>query len=327
MQNQATNNKKSRKGKIMAIGKRIEPEQAVKIEQFIPHAIPLFTLADLILPETTQTALLDFLAYRKHEARIFNEWGLAKTHQHQRQTAINLYGLPGTGKTMAAHAVAHELGMPLIMVNYAELESKYVGETSKNIARLFADAQQQGAIIFFDEADAILSRRVSNMSNSTDVSVNQTRSVMLTLMNQHDGLIIFTTNFIENYDPAFMRRILAHIHFTLPDQPCRVRLWHQYIPAELPHSVDIPMLAAFSEGLSGSDISNCVLKAAMSAARQNALTLDAVHFRQAIDEVITSKSANERRGGEGPVKVKERIVSEDYVKGQINSKQLEEMKS
>lgn len=118
---------------------------------------------------------------------------------------------------MAAHAIAHELNKPLIAVNYAEIESKYVGETSKNITALFNTAKEQDAIIFFDEADAMLSRRVTNMSHATDVSVNQTRSVLLTLMNDHEGLIIFTTNFVSNYDPAFMRRILSHILFDLPN--------------------------------------------------------------------------------------------------------------
>lgn len=100
-----------------------------------------------------------------------------------KQIAINLYGLPGTGKTMAAHAIASALKRPMFAVNYADIESKYVGETSKNLTRLFKEAELIDAIIFFDEADAMLSRRVTNMSNSTDVSVNQTRSVLLTLMN------------------------------------------------------------------------------------------------------------------------------------------------
>lgn len=253
---------------------------------------PAFTLGDLTLPAVTKGALQDFLAHRQHEDLIFNQWGLATTHKRQRQTAINLYGLPGTGKTMAAHAIAHALGKQLVIVNYAELESKYVGETSKNITKLFEQARQHGAIILFDEADAVLSRRVTDMSSATDVSVNQTRSVLLTLMNDYDGLIIFTTNFIENYDPAFMRRILSHINFILPDHACRIVLWKQYIPTNLPHSVDMEELASISDGLSGSDISNCVMKAALQAARRGEKEVDFAYFQSAVNEVISSKSAN-----------------------------------
>jgi len=310
----------------MGIGARIEVEEK-EVEVINPDNVnlifPKFSLSDLIIPETTSSSIADFLAYKKHEELIFGKWGLSKTHNHHRQTAINFYGMPGTGKTMAAHAIAKELKQSLIIVDYASLESKYVGETSKNISEIFRKAKEQQAIIFFDEADAILSRRVTNMSHATDVSVNQTRSVLLTLMNDYQGLIIFTTNFIENYDPAFMRRILAHIHFELPDFECRVKLWQQYIPDTLPHQVEMNALAEISETLSGSDISNCVLKAAMSAARQDDISLKFKHFKQAVDEVLLSKAANLKQD----IKIEKRIVSEEYVKSKVGETKMQEMKA
>ncbi len=310
----------------MGIGSRIEinKEQSEKLNSDNVNLVnPKYCLSDLIIPATTAASIADFLAYKKHEQLIFNKWGLSKTHKHQHQTAINFYGAPGTGKTMAAHAIAKELQKPLIIVDYASLESKYVGETSKNISEIFRQAKEHQAIIFFDEADAILSRRVTNMSHATDVSVNQTRSVLLTLMNDHEGLVIFTTNFIENYDPAFMRRILAHIKFELPDLICREKLWKKYIPDTLPNSVEIKKLAELSETLSGSDISNCVLKAAMSAARQNHLNLEIEHFKQAIDEVIQSKKAN----GKSETKVEKRTVSSEYVESQIGKAAMQELQA
>ncbi len=310
----------------MGIGSRIEinKEQTEKQNIAILNLVtPKYCLSDLIITDNTASSISDFLAFKEHEQLIFNKWGLSKTHRHQRQTAINFYGAPGTGKTMAAHAIAKELQKPLIIVDYASLESKYVGETSKNITEIFQQAKQLQAIIFFDEADAILSRRVTNMTHATDVSVNQTRSVLLTLMNDHDGLIIFTTNFIENYDPAFMRRILAHIQFELPDLECRMKLWKQYIPDSLPHNVELKVLAELSETLSGSDISNCVLKAAMSAARQNHSVLEHLHFKQAIDEVIQSKNANTK----SDIKVEKRSVSESYVQSQIGDVKMKELKA
>lgn len=255
--------------------------------------VPSYSLDKVVLPQRTLHSIENFLSYQKHSSLIFDEWGLSDTHAHQRQIAINLYGKSGTGKTMAAHAIAHAFSKPLIVVNYSEIESKYVGETSKNLTALFEMAVQKKAIIFFDEADAMLSRRVTNMSHSTDVSVNQTRSVLLTLMNDHDGLIIFTTNFIENYDPAFMRRILTHILFELPDFDSRRRLWHTYIPKSLPHNVSINELAEISEGLSGSDISNCVLKAAFSTAREGLTTVPIEKFIESVNEVKASHSANQ----------------------------------
>lgn len=309
----------------MGIGKRIDDNSIANAKKEYVYELtkPKFTLQDLILPSETQAGIDDFLAYKKHENLIFYSWGLAETHQQQRQIAINLYGDSGTGKTLAAHAIANELQHPLLIVDYAAVESKYVGETSKNLTQIFNQAKEQKAIIFFDEADAILSRRVTNMTQATDTSVNQTRSVLLTLMNDHDGLIIFTTNFIENYDSAFLRRILAHIKFNLPDATCRELLWKKYIPSNLPHSTDYRTLANISEDLTGSDISNCVLKAALSAARKGANNLDLSYFQQAITETISTKCANLNKS---EINIKERIVEEDYVKSQIGEKTVEELK-
>lgn len=307
---------------------RKEKPQSVANKIELNIVVPKYSLDDLIVPEHTATSIDDFLAHKKHESLIYEEWGLNETHQHQKQTAINLYGPPGTGKTMAAYGIAKALNQPLIMIDYASLESKYVGETSKNIVSIFQQAKEKKAIIFFDEADAMLSRRVTGMSHATDVSVNQTRSVLLTEMNNHDGLIIFTTNFIENYDPAFMRRILAHIYFELPDLACRLKLWEQYIPTKLPHNVDLNHLAEVSETLTGSDISNSVRKAAMAAARRGALEVDESDFLKAIEEIKKSKAANRKESGlNSKVTETTRTVSEAYVVSQLGTEKTEELKS
>lgn len=304
----------------------LEANKTINSEESLLMLHPEFTLDDLVVPEITLHAIQDFLAYQKYKSLIFDDWGLSETHQNKQQIAINLYGLPGTGKTMAAHAIAHALKKPLIAVNYSEIESKYVGETSKNISALFERAKNSNAIIFFDEADAILSRRVTDMSSATDVSVNQTRSVLLTLMNNHEGLVIFTTNFVENYDPAFMRRILSHILFELPCIENRERLWRKYIPQKLPINTNIRLLAENSDGLTGSDISNCVLKAAMSAARSGESSVESTHFENAIKEVKASQNANKNLKYSLPSEViEENIVSEHYVKSQLNNKHIKDL--
>jgi ATP-dependent 26S proteasome regulatory subunit len=178
---------------------------------------------------------------------------------------------------------------------------------------MFNYAKESDAVIFFDEADALLSKRVTVMSSSTDVSVNQTRSVLLVLINDFDDLILFATNFITNYDQAFMRRILAHIKFDLPDEENRRRLWKMYIPQSLPANIDVERLAAKYEGVTGSDIANSVLSASLKAARLNERTVPHNYFEEAVERIVKSKTDNIDTG----TLVSKRVVSEEYVKSQF----------
>ena len=267
----------------MGIGKPITPddEKAAESEikatkkskeppiEFIPEE-PRWSFDEIILPQAVKDKILDVANYAENSKKVFEEWGLQKVFKQSRQIGINLYGAPGTGKTMEAHAIAKHLGRKILVVNYADIESKFVGETPKNIRRAFEAAKDSGSILFFDEADAILSKRVTNMTSATDVSVNQTRSVMLMIMNDYQDFVIFATNFISNFDPAFMRRISTHIEFKLPDLECRKKLWRHYILPSLPNNVDIDELAEKYDGISGSDIANAVLMAAFKSARLRA---------------------------------------------------------
>ena len=272
---------------------------------------PKYQFSDIILNSDTYDAIQDVLAiYEKHKV-IFEEWGLAATHKQKNRVGINLYGVPGTGKTMVAHAVADQLNREILTVDYSQIESKYVGETAKNLVSMFDYAKSSNAIIFFDEADALLSKRVTDMSNSTDVSVNQTRSVLLVLINDYDDLILFATNFITNLDPAFMRRILAHIKFDYPNEENRLKLWNLYIPKSLPTDADTRQLAAKYSNISGSDISNAVFTAALRAARISESIVKQINFEDAIERIIKSKADNEN------IEFSKNIVSKDYVKSQF----------
>ncbi len=260
-------------------------------EIFIPEE-PKWSLDEIILPEDVKNQILDVATYADNSHRVFELWGFKKTHKFSRRIGINLYGAPGTGKTMAAHAIAKNLGRKILIVNYADIESKFVGETPKNIRKAFEAAQKSNSILFFDEADAILSKRVTNMTQAVDVSVNQTRSVMLMLMNEFQDFIIFATNFIENFDPAFMRRISIHIKFTLPDEACRKKLWRMYTPPEVPNNLDFDELAKKFDGISGSDIANAMLNAAFKAARLKLDELDKNLVFEAVENILVSKRAN-----------------------------------
>ena len=162
----------------------VEPTSKPKSEEpelvFVPED-PKFSLDDIILPQAVRDELLDVATYADNAHLVFEIWGFKHTHKFSRRIGINLYGPSGTGKTMAAHAIAKNLNRKILVVNYADVESKYVGETPKNLRKVFDAGRATNSILFFDEADAILSRRVTNMTQAVDVSVNQTRSVMLML--------------------------------------------------------------------------------------------------------------------------------------------------
>lgn len=274
---------------------------------------PLYGLDDLILSEKIYGQLLDIVSYNKNYDLLFHTWGLAERFSRQSGLAVNLYGPPGTGKSMAAHAIAKELGQSMICVNYAEIESKYVGETSKNLTNLFHMATTHKALIFFDEADALLSKRVTNMTSATDVSVNQTRSVLLNLLNEYQGTILFATNFIENFDAAFLRRIKFHVPFSLPDAVLRERLWRMYIPPKMPCTADCADLAKKFDGISGSDISNAVFIAAVQAARYGESKVTTERLESAIQSSIEVKKANSGN----QVQVSSRILKEDEVRKEL----------
>lgn len=279
---------------------------------FVPEE-PKYSLDDIILPNSIKEQILDVADYAQNSKIVYEQWGLEKTHKYSKRIGINLYGAPGTGKTMAAHALAKYLGRKILIVNYADIESKYVGETPKNIRKVFEVAKETNSILFFDEADAILSKRVTNMTGAVDVSVNQTRSVMFMIMNDYQDFIIFATNFIENFDPAFMRRISMHIKFDLPDFECRKKLWNLYIPDIMPNNINIEEIAKKYEGLSGSDISNAILMGAFKAARQKENFVDEKYIFEMVESILASKKANQKNN----ITVEKRPVSEEYVRKQM----------
>jgi SpoVK/Ycf46/Vps4 family AAA+-type ATPase len=233
---------------------------------------PIRALDDVIVPAVVRERIESALSLIRNHETLFLTWNLAKIDPYHKGTAINFYGPSGTGKSLCAEAVAHEIGRPFINVNYAQIESRYVGQTPKNIESAFDAARAQDAVLIFDEADAMLGSRLSNVTQSADHAVNVSRTTMLRQLDRFDGLVVFTTNFPENYDAAFVRRILTHIRFELPDHETLRRLWTHMIPAELPmaRDVDLDTLAEESDGLAGGDLVNVVIRAATTAVNRAA---------------------------------------------------------
>lgn len=302
---------------LNSLGKRIDTqENAGATLNVFREEEPQYSFNDIVLNKSTYDAIQDVLTLYERKEFLFDTWGLGESHKKQKQSGINLYGASGTGKSMAAHAIAKQLGRKILTVDYSQIESKYVGETSKNLVAMFDYARETESIIFFDEADALLSKRVTDMSSSTDVSVNQTRSVLLVLINEFDDLILFASNFITNYDPAFMRRILAHVKFDLPDESNRFKLWRMYIPRAMPTDANVELLAQKYDAISGADISNAVLNAALKAARLQSDSVKQSYFEEAIQTIIHSREENT---GIGKC-VSKRTVSEEYVKTQFEGR-------
>lgn len=268
-------------------------------------------LVDLIVSEQTMIQINTLLAKIRYHDVLYVDWNLQSIDPVGKRTAINLYGPPGTGKSFCAEAIAAEFKRRIIRVNYAEIESKYVGETPKNIQAAFAKAIETDAVVFFDEADSILGRRLTNVTQSADHSVNVSRSVMLLELDRFQGITIFATNLASNFDGAFVRRILGHIELPLPDEECRHRLWMLHLPKEMPIDkfVDTKSLAAASEGLSGGDILNSVIIAASSAV-QRQVDRQYVQSEDLLNAIETVRKAK-NEVGQHPDEYRSRITTSD----------------
>src|SRR5918992_2622324 len=257
---------------------------------------PRRSFEDGVLPETTLKALNHALALvRKHDL-IFQQWGLAERHSTGVGLAFHFAGPPGTGKTICAEALAYALDKRLLVVRYAELESRWVGQTSKHVAAVFRAAARQDAVLFFDEADAIAGRRFTSVSAAYEREANAIVNVLLHELEAFPGVVIFATNLAANIDPAFERRIRTHILFDMPNVEERERIWRVQLHARktpLADDVDFAALAQ-SYTRSGGDIKNAVLKAAQIATLEPGpdpeKRIHQRHFIQGMEEVIAAQA-------------------------------------
>ncbi|WP_155549542.1 ATP-binding protein [Amycolatopsis camponoti] len=250
-----------------------EPVQAAGVhpapnrQGSLTPAEPQWRFDQLVLPGETTEMLLDCLAFVQVAPTVFDRWNLRSIEPHP-SVAINFRGPPGTGKTMAAHAVAHRLNRGIIMSRLSDLESKYHGDGPKNVVNLFESAAAQNAVLFVDEAESLLSRRFSQPDQAAESAINSMRTELLMALDAFDGLVIFATNLQGSYDTAISSR-LTHVDFHLPGRQARKEIWSKHLPAELPLAadVDVDALAAI-DGVTGRDIKEAVLRAAVSAARR-----------------------------------------------------------
>ena len=283
---------------------------------FIPQ-VPKFALERVILPPSVKEDILLSLALIENQKRIYEDWGFEEVDAKPK-LILNFYGPPGTGKTMVSHAVAKMLNKNILAVNYAEIESKYVGDAPKNLFKAFNTAKESDAVLFFDEADSFLGKRIQNVSSSSDQAINSLRSQMLILLEDFEGVVVFATNLADNYDKAFESRILKHIHFDLPTLENREAIISITIPSKVPFSKEVnreelcKKLAEISEGFSGREIKNAVLESLTSAVQQSTETIGETVFLEGFKKhkERLEKFEQERKQKGGISKeVKERIES------------------
>lgn len=274
--------------------------------QDLPHELrtPRITLEkDVVLAPETRRMFEEAIGAMRHHKTIYTDWGFGAVDPTGRNMILNFYGPPGTGKTLAAEALAGTLHRQYVHIGISELESKYVGETAKNITAAFKAAAAENALLFFDEADTLLGARLSSVTQGIDNEINAMRSTLLIELERFEGIVVFATNFAKNYDSAFVSRIRYHIEFKLPDFEGRKQLWDRLLVPGVPLQEERPLIleraAAASDGLSGREIRTVLRTAFPRALVENVQAPKVlwIHLESAIGDVRT---ANQNVGKRHP---------------------------
>jgi hypothetical protein len=261
---------RSAKTPLECFGSACKDVAASHVSHLVDRIDPIFDLDDVVLPHDRHTQLVEIVDNVRLAPIVLDEWGFSEQLQYGRGVMSLFFGPSGVGKTMAAIGIAGRLGVQLLRLDLSRVVSKYIGDTEKNIDRVFVDAQRSGATILIDEADALLGKR-SEVKDAHDRYANIEVAYLLQRMEAYEGLAILTTNMRQSIDPAFLRRFRFTIDFPRPDQAAREKIWRQCLP-DKSHALDD---AAFRQlarriDLTGGHIRQITLRAAFIAAAANA---------------------------------------------------------
>jgi len=235
------------------VGLLVEPSEYDTFENLITYAD---TKGEI------QTAVHS-ITLRPDMERVFQ---ISRIQPISGRCIINMYGLPGVGKTKCAKAIAKSLDKKLYVVDYAQVISKYMGDTAKHIRQAFQRAREHEAILLFDEADSLVSKRQS-MDRDCATSINQNRNVLMQELDRFDGIVLMSTNMFTNYDDAILRRINRHVEFKLPDASMLESIYKLHLPSQdRVRNVDYAKVSTASAGLSGGDVLNVCINAMEAAA-------------------------------------------------------------
>ena len=242
-----------------------------------------FGFEDIVMNKDQRETLehaIDQMNFRK---QVYDNWNYTKKYPYGRGLSILLFGAPGTGKSMCAQVIAHELNLELYRVDLSKVIDKYVGETEKSISMIFREAKKCNVVLFFDECDTLFAKR-SDDGGSNQASNNNKTALLLQEVEAYDGVSVLATNYKHNIDPAFFRRMKYIVEFQFPDVDTREMLWRTTIPKGTPlgEDVDIRFLAERFEFVGG-NIKNCILNAAfLAAADGDGKEVCMKHYLQAI---------------------------------------------
>jgi len=255
---------------------------------------------DIVLPDDTVAQLREICSTVRHRGRVLEDWGFAARLSGGTGTTALFAGPSGTGKTMAAEVIARDLGLAVFRIELAGVVSKWIGETEKNLDRLFRAAENSNAILFFDEADALFGKR-SEVKDSHDRYANIEISYLLQKMEAYDGVAILATNMRQQLDEAFLRRLSFSVVFPFPGEDERLRIWKAVWPPELTRSRDVDLAVLSRFKLTGGNIRNIVLAAAyLAAAGKGRVTM--AHLRHAVRreyQKLGKEIASETLAGNG----------------------------
>ncbi len=262
-----------------------------RLDQLGQRIIPVYTWDDIVLSDDVGGQLHELAAQVAHRHRVYEQWGFGARLSRGRGISALFAGPSGTGKTMAAEVLANALQLDLYRIDLSGVVSKYIGETEKNLKQVFDAAEQSGAILFFDEADALFGKR-TEVKDSHDRYANIEVNYLLQRMEDYRGLAILATNRKSALDRAFLRRLRFLMEFPFPDADSRRRIWQKVFPLDAPlDRLDYPELARLE--IPGGNIRNIALNAAFLAAGQNQ-PISMAHLAKAarqeytkIDKMIT----------------------------------------
>ena len=259
---------------------------------------PIFTLDDVVLPPDRKQQLHEMVDHVRLAPRVLDEWKFGEQLPYGRGVAALFHGSSGTGKTMAAMGIANRLGIELLRLDLSKVVSKYIGDTEKNIDRVFGDAQKSGAAILIDEADALLGKR-SEVKDAHDRYANIEVAYLLQRMEAFEGLAILTTNLRQNLDPAFLRRLRFVVEFLRPDAEARKKIWRQCLP-DASHVLDQAALDLIARKFefTGGQIRVVTLRAAFLAA--------AAGVQIALEHIVQAARAEFAKLGMPPVELEGR---------------------
>jgi SpoVK/Ycf46/Vps4 family AAA+-type ATPase len=246
-----------------------------RLSRLARKIVPRYSWQDIVLPDDQLALLREIIATVRGRPVVLEEWGVGQKLASSKGVTVLFSGPPGTGKTMAAEIIAAELGLDLYKIDLSTVVSKYIGETEKNLERIFNEAQTSNAILFFDEADALFGKR-SEVRDSHDRYANIEISYLLQRMEAYDGVAILATNLRANLDEAFTRRLQFAVDFPFPDEADRLRIWRTLFPPDVPREPELDLaLLAHRFKLAGGNIRNILVSAAfLAAADSGRVTMD-----------------------------------------------------